>query len=268
MVRGSYPHLLQGVRWNMNRLRLFPGERAAALEATPAGRSAATAETVVLIHGMLSSPASMRSLARALTAARYRVHNWGYPTLRVSIAEHADRLQCLLREVAGGQPEAGLHLVTHSMGGIIARAAIREAADSRVARMVMLAPPNRGSHLTKWPLGPFEKCFPPLTELGLGAESLVNQLPPPRGTEVGIIAAAHDAVVRLESTWLEGMRDHLIVGTNHRRLPRHGQAIAATLQFLRAGRFGLAAEPVGPQPLVQPPHAAGPGPGPGRRHAA
>jgi pimeloyl-ACP methyl ester carboxylesterase len=248
MVRSCHPFLPQGASWNMNRLRFFSGDSATAAEAAPAHRSRAADETVVLIHGMLSSPGSMQSLARALAGEKFHVHNWGYPSLRASIAEHARRLQQLLRQVARGREGVGheapgLHLVTHSMGGIIARAAIGEAAMPRVARMVMLAPPNRGSHLTRWSLGPFAKCFPPLSELTEGVDSLVNRLPPPREIEVGIIAAARDAVVHLESTRLEGMKDHLIVPTNHRRLPRNAQAITATLQFLREGRFGLVHRP-------------------------
>lgn len=229
----------------MTPLPRFPGDLAAAAAPPSADRSRAAGETVVLIHGMLSSPGSMQSLARALAAEQFHVHNWGYPSLRASIVDHARRLQQRLRQVAhgregAGNEEPGLHLVTHSLGGIIARAALGEAATPRVARMVMLAPPNRGSHLTRWSLGPFAKCFPPLSELTEGVDSLVNRLPPPRGIEVGIVAAARDAVVRLESTRLEGMKDHLVVPTNHRRLPRHPQAIAATLQFLGEGRFGLA----------------------------
>ncbi len=99
--------------------------------------------TVVLLHGLGRTKASMARLAARLTAAGYHVENLGYPSRRLGLAACAAHLLPALstiRRRAGGP----VVLVGHSMGGLVAR--YLAAADPDLAAgLVMLGTPNRGS---------------------------------------------------------------------------------------------------------------------------
>jgi pimeloyl-ACP methyl ester carboxylesterase len=214
---------------------------------------------VVLVHGLGRTRWSMAPLALAARRRGYAVVNWGYRSRRGTLALHAAALSDALAHVAGTH-EGPLHLVTHSMGGIVVRACLREhpAAPwrSRLGRIVMLAPPNHGSELAdrvarwriaRWMLGSA------LTALGTGASSVPSGLGGvPDGVEVGIIAGTrngnpvfarwmpgpHDGKVSVASTRIAGMRDHLVVARGHTFLMLAPDVQARIFAFLERGRFG------------------------------
>ncbi|MEM9588639.1 MAG: alpha/beta fold hydrolase [Planctomycetota bacterium] len=192
--------------------------------------------TVVLLHGMLASRRSMDSLAVGLSDAGYTVINWGYPSLRGSIVHHAKRLLEHLESIGATQSHR-LDWVTHSMGGIIARCALARASWQAEMRMVMLAPPNNGSKLTRLPLGPLRGLFPQLEELSESPRSLVNTLSDPGKLEVGVIAASNDFVVDVDATRLDHQKDHRVIESTHQALPNQHDTLELTLRFLNQGSF-------------------------------
>lgn len=204
--------------------------------------STGSGEVVLTVHGLLAGCRSMRPLGDACRRGGYEVVDWGYPSLHGSILHHAARLSRMVSDLASQDCVERLHFVTHSMGSVIARAAILQSRmESRWAekcgRIVMLAPPNSGSKLTRIPLGPFASWFPQLKELSEDADSFVCRLPPLRRMRVGVIAAKHDFVVAPQSTHTQGQRDHATVGTTHQRLVRHPDAIEMTIDFLKTTRL-------------------------------
>src|SRR5690606_38174935 len=54
-----------------------------------------------------------------------------------------------LRKVASQQPDRKISLLTHSLGGVVARAVVEdpELDPGNVAQLIMIAPPNHGSGL-------------------------------------------------------------------------------------------------------------------------
>lgn len=203
----------------------------------PSCNAASSSDAVVLIHGLFATTRSMRTAKLYLERAGYLAINWGYPTLWRSTEQHAHSLLPKLRELEQDPSISTISFLTHSMGGILARYALQLGEFAKARRMVMLAPPNGGSHLASISLGPLSRVLPAIAELSEAPDSLPNRLLEPSHIEIGIIAASSDFIVRVAKTILANQRDHCVVEANHFELPHHEEALQKSIQFLRCGRF-------------------------------
>jgi pimeloyl-ACP methyl ester carboxylesterase len=178
----------------------------------------------------------MAPLARNLRREFPLVVNWGYRSLWSPIERHGEALAERLRQL-DDRVEGRIHLVTHSMGGIIGRLAVHHYAPQRLGRFLMIAPPNRGSNvatrLAPW-LG---RICPPLLQLADDVASFVCRLPPPEVPELGVIAASHDFFVPEPCTRLGCERDHIVLPGLHSSLLWTKQTAQQVTHFLRHGQF-------------------------------
>jgi pimeloyl-ACP methyl ester carboxylesterase len=193
-------------------------------------------EVVLLLHGLSRTRLSLWVLERDLIRAGYRVVNESYPSHQRSVDELAARLAERLTALDEEPSVWRIHIVTHSMGGILARVALAKKRPKKMGRVVMLAPPNHGSRLARLFSRSLGRYLRPLDALSDAADSLVNRLGP-APVEVGIIAAAWDGKVPIESTHLAGEADHLVVPSTHTWLMNRRDVRRQTEAFLRDGRF-------------------------------
>jgi pimeloyl-ACP methyl ester carboxylesterase len=170
-----------------------------------------TERPVVLLHGLGRSHRSMARMGRFLRQHGRRTLARTYPSRRLPVGELAETVAGWIGQEFGDEP---VDAVTHSLGGIL----VRHMADRvRFGRVVMLAPPNRGSELAAKlrDFGPFSLLFGP--------------------------ERPNDGTVAVDETPLPGMAAWGTIPASHTFIMDHPAAQAWTLRFLRDGVF--------PQPL-------------------
>jgi triacylglycerol lipase len=207
--------------------------------------------TVVLLHGLGRTHRSMRPLEEALQQMGYRVVNMGYPSRTHTLGELVDTLAVALDAccIAGGAP---VHFVTHSMGGILVRAYLAEHELPGLGRVVMLSPPNQGSEVVnRLPEELLTLLLGPASvRLGTDSASVPLRLGPVE-FELGVIAGDlslnplfsfwlpgdDDGAVSVQSAWVEGTADFVVVPYSHTFIMRKDEVILQVLSFLESGRF-------------------------------
>jgi hypothetical protein len=187
-----------------------------------------SSECVVLLHGLNRSWRAMQPMAEALREDGFSTANVDYPSQAGGIEVLAPlAVDTGLRECRRGGATR-IHFVTHSIGGILLRYSHKQSPIPDLGRVVMLAPPNRGSEivdLTKdWPAS---ELFAGEAGLQLGTdEQSMAMLPDP-----------DDGKVSVASTRIEGMTDFVIVENSHRYITSSDAVIENTKSFLRTGAF-------------------------------
>ncbi len=196
-------------------------------------------ERVIIVHGFGGHRWLMAPLARRLRQAGFATTNWGYHSIFHDIETHAARLRGDLLELAAQGDASNLHIVAHSMGSLVVRQALLDIPPavplSKLQRIVLLCPPNHGSHAaTRFTnnLGRFSRT---LTQLSDAPDSYANKLPSTLAEQypVAIIAAQRDFVVELDSTYLPSAQRHTVIPGLHSSMLFNSTTAALTIAFLR-----------------------------------
>ena len=222
--------------------------------------ASAADECVVLLHGLGRSHHSMDKIEATLLKRGYLVWSESYQSREQAVDFLADQTLNLGLDYCEQHQATRVHLVSHSLGGLLIRVYLQDHNIAGLGRIVMLAPPNHGSEvadalkensLYEWAMGPAGQV------LGTGPDSIANQLEPIPG-EIGIIAGnttsdpwfspiipgEDDGKVSVESARLDEMKAFLVVEAGHTFMMRNNLVIAQILSFLRDGEF----KPLPPSP--------------------
>ena len=199
-------------------------------------------EAVVLIHGLWMTGTEMRVLGGRLEESGFRVRYFRYRSWRGGLAQAAGALREFVEATEGER----VHLVGHSLGGVVIAKMLEEAPLSRPGRVAMLGAPMGGSAAARivsrrragrWLVG------------GVIREGIVEHAPKwPGGRELLVVAGdiplgsglllglpkPHDGVIRVEETRVEGART-VTVRASHVGLLLSRKVAALLSDYFRAG---------------------------------
>jgi len=203
-------------------------------------------KTVVLAHGLWMPGAETLLLRRRLAAGGFRTQQFVYRSVAEDPQENARRLAVFVRQVPGET----VHLLGHSLGGVIAVKALQDHPLERIGRVVCLGAPLRGSAagraLARLPgggrllgksmpafLGGAVKPWSARAELGL----IAGSSPIGTGQLLGRLPSPHDGTIAVEETRLEGASDHLVLPVTHLSMLWSRAVAEQVVSFLESGRF-------------------------------
>jgi len=203
-------------------------------------------ECVVCVHGLYMNGLEMGLLRLRLQRCGYQTRRFIYRSWREDLAVHAVRLNQFLQ----GIDAAVLHLVGHSLGGLVIQRMLVDFPAQRPGRVVTLGTPHLGSIVAQ------QLRHRSIGRVLLGRAAhpalLGAPLPWPRDREIGVIAGSlgiglgilfgglagpHDGTVSVAETRLPEARAHAVLPVSHMGLLFSAVAARQVCSFLHAGRF-------------------------------
>jgi pimeloyl-ACP methyl ester carboxylesterase len=221
--------------------------RAARDSGSGAAGSRGARTPVVVVHGVWMRGASMRVLRRRLEAGGFDVHTFSYPSVTANLAANASRLAAFLDAVTGET----VHVVAHSLGGVLVRAMLETGAPQRLGRVVCLGTPFTGSRtaarVARLPggarligrsladllaRGGFD-AWRARSEVGI----IAGRVPIGFGRLFGRFGEPNDGTVAIAETRLADAHDHIVLPVAHMALLWSPEVARQVDSFLRQGKF-------------------------------
>lgn len=204
--------------------------------------------TVVFVHGIWMTGLELGLLRRRVADCGYQTRLFRYASLRRSPHENAQTLADFLDTLHAEQ----LHLVAHSLGGIVICHLLAQVQPVGLGRILMLGSPLRGSEVARqvwrhpwarWLLGRAceegllgdAPCCPAGRAIGMIAGN--------RGFGIGNLIAGrklprpHDGTVALRETQDPSITDRLVVPYSHLSMLFARPVAQMVCRYLDVGRF-------------------------------
>ena len=219
------------------RIRL--GEQSAAARALFADDPLAARIPVVLVHGLIDNRSVFSVMQRSLRRRGFAdVCTWNYSPLLTDIARGAADLGAHLERICEQTGHDRVHVVGHSLGGLIARYLVqRLRGDRRVESLVTIGTPHQGSLLAHVVPTPLIRQLRPGSPV---LRELAEPAPDCATTVTAIYSDLDQMVLPTSSGRCEhpdlGARNVLVRGVGHMSLPRHRAVVDEVAVTLAARR--------------------------------
>jgi pimeloyl-ACP methyl ester carboxylesterase len=204
------------------------------------------AETVILIHGLWMHGLVLLPHQHWLRAEGFSVRRFSYPSWRGGFASNVRLLSSFVNETPG----ADIHLVAHSLGGLVALSMLSQEPDARIRSIVLLGTPYAGCHcgltVAAQPVinvlvgQTFKDWFslprPPLqTAVAIGV--IAGTRPMGLGRLIPGLARPNDGLVAVNETHIAAARDSITLNVSHSGLLVSRACAGQIASFIRVGRF-------------------------------
>jgi hypothetical protein len=219
--------------------RVRPGEQPPAARALFAADPLAAHIPVLLVHGLVDNRSVFTVMRRSLRRRGFaQVCSWNYSPLLTDVARGAAELGEHIERLCEQTGHERVHVVGHSLGGLIARYHVqRQGGDRRIESLVTLGTPHQGSlwaHVLPTPLvRQLRPGSPLLRELAQPAPTCSTRV-------TAIYSDLDEMIVPTSSGQCEhpdlAARNVLVRGVGHMSLPMHrgvADEVAATLAGVR-----------------------------------
>jgi triacylglycerol esterase/lipase EstA (alpha/beta hydrolase family) len=172
---------------------------------------------VILVHGVLVNDGvwfTMRlHFARQAVGAVYTV-NYGPPL--GDIEHFAEQLGAKIESVCAATGAARVFLVCHSMGGLVARAYLRQRGPARIVRIITIGTPHHGSVFARGIIG---RCLAQMRPGNAWLAELNRDETKPPPVPIVSIWSRHDSLVAPQaSSELACAENIALVGVGHNAL--------------------------------------------------
>lgn len=201
-------------------------------------------QAVVLVHGLWTGRWVMALQGRRLARCGFRPAFFAYDSMGGSLTEAAAALARFAAALA-----APVHLVGHSLGGLVILRMLERAPAQAVGRVLLLGSPYAASAVAerlggtgwgRWLLGPAlgewrQRQPAPLAGRELGVLAGCRSLG--MGRLVTNIEGPNDGVVAAAETRIPGMEDFILLRVAHTEMLWSGEVARQACLFLKRGRF-------------------------------
>ena len=200
-------------------------------------------DQVLLLHGLWMRGIALAMLRRRFEHEDFDVDVFEYMSVAAPLERTLARLRSRLRAAPGT-----VHVVGHSLGGLLALRACRTDEDLPPGRIVCMGSPLNGSAAAQrlaenggaWMLGHSKGLLEQGLERWDGPREvgvIAGSKPVGLGAALGSIQGDHDGSVAVAETRLPGITDHCVVTASHSGLLFSAEAAAQAVHFLHQGRF-------------------------------
>jgi pimeloyl-ACP methyl ester carboxylesterase len=202
--------------------------------------------SVTLVHGLWMNVLAMVPLQSQVRKCGFNVNRFGYPSMHAGLDENAARLSRFITALDADV----VHLVAHSLGGVVTLRALQLHPDPRVQRIVLLGSPVTGSltgrrlatfRAGKLLLGKSERIWEaqPVNASpdGVAVGIIAGRMPIGLGRLIGTIREPNDGVVTVAETHVTNAADEIVMPVNHTGLVLSSKVARQVCAFLRDGRF-------------------------------
>jgi len=187
---------------------------------------------VLLLHGVLCNAGVWRGvLPQFAAAADSPIYALSYGPPQASIEVFADQLAAKVDAIKAATGAAKVTLVTHSMGGLVARTYMRRYGSTHVRRLVAVGAPHHGSvHAWVFP----GRCLAQIRPRSKWLAELNRNESAGPPVPVVSIWSWHDSMVAPQaSAQLEGADNSPVVGVGHNALIDNEQVVARVVLEIR-----------------------------------